>query len=57
MRWSGIQAMSTYLALLRGVNVGGHKQVAMTGPEVIRADGTEACIVYPIGQGRSRLTN
>ena len=32
-------------------------QSAITGPEVVRANGTEAYIVYPIGQGRSRLTN
>jgi len=32
-------------------------RTAITGPEVVRADGTEAYIVYPIGQGRSRLTN
>ena len=33
--------MTTYIALLRGINVGGHKHY----------------IVYPDGIGRSRLTN
>ena len=32
-------------------------QVAITGPEVVRADGRHAYIVYPHGIGRSRLTN
>jgi uncharacterized protein (DUF1697 family) len=32
-------------------------QAAITGPEVVRADGTHAYIVYPNGIGRSRLTN
>jgi uncharacterized protein (DUF1697 family) len=32
-------------------------QAAVTGPEVIRADGRHAYIVYPNGLGRSRLTN
>ena len=32
-------------------------QAAITGPEVLRADGTHAYIVYPSGMGRSRLTN
>lgn len=30
---------------------------AITGPEVLRADGRYAYIVYPNGVGRSRLTN
>lgn len=32
-------------------------QAAITGPEVVRADGRQAYIVYPNGIGRSRLTN
>jgi uncharacterized protein (DUF1697 family) len=32
-------------------------QAAITGREVVRAKGREAYIVYPDGQGRSRLTN
>lgn len=32
-------------------------QAAITGPEVVRADGRHAYIVYPNGMGRSRLTN
>jgi uncharacterized protein (DUF1697 family) len=32
-------------------------QAAITGPEVVRADGRHAYIVYPSGIGRSRLTN
>ena len=32
-------------------------QVASTGPEVVRAAGRHAYIVYPNGTGRSRLTN
>jgi uncharacterized protein (DUF1697 family) len=32
-------------------------QAAITGPEVVRADGTHAYIVYPNGIGRSRVTN
>jgi uncharacterized protein (DUF1697 family) len=32
-------------------------QAAITGPEVVRADGRHAYIVYPNGIGRSRLTN
>jgi len=32
-------------------------QVAITGPEVVRASGRHAYIVYPNGTGRSRLTN
>jgi uncharacterized protein (DUF1697 family) len=32
-------------------------QVAITGPELIRAAGRHAYIVYPNGTGRSRLTN
>ena len=32
-------------------------QAAITGPELIRADGGQAYIVYPRGIGRSRLTN
>jgi len=31
-------------------------QAAITGPEVVRADGTHAYVVYPNGIGRSRLT-
>ena len=31
-------------------------QAAITGPEIIRADGKHAYIVYPAGIGRSRLT-
>lgn len=32
-------------------------QGAIKGPEIVRAKGREAYIVYPIGVGRSRLTN
>ena len=32
-------------------------QTAITGPEVVRAEGRQAYIVYPSGIGRSRLTN
>jgi uncharacterized protein (DUF1697 family) len=32
-------------------------QAAIRGPEIVRADGRQAYIVYPIGIGRSRLTN
>ena len=32
-------------------------QAAITGPEIVRADGRQAYIVYPIGVGRSRLTS
>lgn len=32
-------------------------RAAFTGPEIIRADGRHLYIVYPDGQGRSRLTN
>ena len=32
-------------------------QAAITGPEVVRAEGRHAYIVYPSGVGRSRLTN
>lgn len=32
-------------------------QAAITGPEIVRAHGREAYIVYPAGIGRSRLTN
>ncbi len=32
-------------------------QAAITGPEVVRATGRHAYIVYPNGIGRSRLTN
>jgi uncharacterized protein (DUF1697 family) len=32
-------------------------QAAIKGPELVRADGTHAYIVYPDGIGRSRLTN
>jgi uncharacterized protein (DUF1697 family) len=32
-------------------------QAAISGPEVVRAQGTQAYIVYPSGIGRSRLTN
>lgn len=32
-------------------------RAAITGPEVVRADGKQAYIVYPSGIGRSRLTN
>ena len=32
-------------------------QAAIKGPEIIRADGKHAYIIYPIGIGRSRLTN
>jgi uncharacterized protein (DUF1697 family) len=32
-------------------------RAAITGPEIVRADGRQAYIYYPNGQGRSRLTN
>lgn len=32
-------------------------QDAITGPEVVRAEGRQAYITYPAGIGRSRLTN
>jgi uncharacterized protein (DUF1697 family) len=32
-------------------------QAAITGPEVVRAEGKQAYITYPNGFGRSRLTN
>jgi uncharacterized protein (DUF1697 family) len=32
-------------------------QSAIAGSEVIRADGRQGYIIYPDGQGRSRLTN
>jgi uncharacterized protein (DUF1697 family) len=32
-------------------------QAAIVGPEIVRADGRHAYIVYPNGQGRSRLTH
>jgi uncharacterized protein (DUF1697 family) len=32
-------------------------QAAITGPEVVRAEGRQAYITYPAGIGRSRLTN
>ena len=32
-------------------------QAAITGPEIVRAEGTHAYIVYPSGIGRSRLTH
>jgi uncharacterized protein (DUF1697 family) len=32
-------------------------EAAITGPEIVRADGRQAYIVYPAGIGRSRLTN
>lgn len=32
-------------------------EASITGPEVVRAHGKHAYIVYPIGMGRSRLTN
>jgi len=32
-------------------------QAAITGPEVVRADGKQAYVYYPAGIGRSRLTN
>lgn len=32
-------------------------QAALTGPEVVRAEGRQAYIVYPNGIGRSRLTH
>ena len=32
-------------------------QAAITGPEVVRADGAHAYIIYPDGVGRSRLTH
>jgi uncharacterized protein (DUF1697 family) len=31
-------------------------QAAIHGPEIVRADGRQAYIVYPDGQGRSKLT-
>ena len=32
-------------------------RAAITGPEIVSADGGQAYIVYPAGIGRSRLTN
>jgi uncharacterized protein (DUF1697 family) len=32
-------------------------QAAMAGPEILRVDGRQAYIVYPMGIGRSRLTH
>ena len=32
-------------------------QSAITGPEVVHADGAHAYVTYPAGIGRSRLTN
>lgn len=32
-------------------------QAAITGPEIVRAEGRQAYITYPAGIGRSRLTN
>jgi uncharacterized protein (DUF1697 family) len=32
-------------------------RAAITGPEVVRANGRQAYVVYPIGIGRSRLTD
>ena len=32
-------------------------QAAIKGPEIVRADGKQAYIVYPDGIGRSKLTN
>jgi uncharacterized protein (DUF1697 family) len=32
-------------------------QAAITGPEIVRAEGKQAYIVYPSGIGRSRLTS
>jgi uncharacterized protein (DUF1697 family) len=32
-------------------------QAAITGPEVVRADGKQAYVYYPAGIGRSCLTN
>jgi uncharacterized protein (DUF1697 family) len=32
-------------------------QIAIKGPEIVRADGTQLYIVYPAGIGRSKLTN
>jgi uncharacterized protein (DUF1697 family) len=32
-------------------------RAAINGPEVLHAQGTEAYVVYPNGQGRSKLTN
>ncbi len=32
-------------------------QAAISGPEIVRAEATQAYIVYPSGIGRSRLTN
>jgi uncharacterized protein (DUF1697 family) len=32
-------------------------QVSITGPEIVRAQGRQAYIVYPNGIGRTRLTN
>lgn len=58
--------MTIWLALLRGSNLGGHLktappdaavralQAAITGPEVVRAVGKQAYIVFPNGMGRSR---
>jgi uncharacterized protein (DUF1697 family) len=32
-------------------------QAAITGPEIVRADGNHAYVVYPAGIGTARLTN
>ena len=32
-------------------------RAAIAGPEILHAQGTEAYVVYPNGQGRSKLTN
>jgi uncharacterized protein (DUF1697 family) len=32
-------------------------QAAITGPEIVRAEGKQAYIVYPSGIGRSRLAS
>jgi uncharacterized protein (DUF1697 family) len=32
-------------------------QAAIVGPEIVRADGRHLYIVYPVGIGKSRLTN
>ena len=32
-------------------------QAAITGPEIIRAEGKQLYVVYPVGIGRSKLTN
>ena len=55
--------MTTYVALLRAVNVGGRAadrvaalQAAIKGREVVWALGPHVFIVYPDGIGKSRLT-